>query len=357
MPLSTQTAIKIAVSIGAVIGQVVFGHLADKLGRRKMYGVELLIMVFCTFVQASVGSSSAINFTAILIAWRILLGIGIGGDYALSAVITAEFAPTKFRGAMMASVFAMQGMGQLAAAVVSLIAATSFSTALSAPTSAQCIGDCQLAADRMWRIVVGVGAVPACFALYYRLTIPETPRYTFDVSRDVFKAEQDTEYYLAGRHSGFSDPVMVQESGLRVPRGSIRDFCQYFGQWKHGKVLLGTSASWFLVDVAFYGLSLNNSVVLQSIGYGGQHANIYLQLSDAAIGSLILTCAGSIPGYWTTVALVDVVGRKPIQMLGFAMLTFFFVIIGFDLHNLSARSLLALYALSQFFFQFGEQRS
>ncbi|MCJ1359923.1 MAG: hypothetical protein MMC33_009926 [Icmadophila ericetorum] len=356
MPLSTQTAIKVAVSIGAVIGQVVFGHLADRLGRRKMYGVELLIMIFCTFVQASVGTSQAINFTAILIAWRVLLGIGIGGDYALSAVITAEFATTRFRGAMMASVFAMQGMGQLAAAVVSLIAATSFNGALSsAARASDCNADCQLAADRMWRIVVGVGAIPACFALYYRLTIPETPRYTFDVSRDVFKAEQDTEYYLAGRHTGFSDPVNVPESGLRIPRGSFRDFFQYFGQWKRGKVLLGTSASWFLVDIAFYGLSLNNSVVLSSIGYGGSGVNIYQQLYDAAIGSLILVCAGSIPGYWMTVGLVDVIGRKTIQMLGFAMLSFFFLVIGFDFHQLSSRALLALYALSQFFFQFGKR--
>jgi PHS family inorganic phosphate transporter-like MFS transporter len=101
MPTSTQTSIKVSVSIGAVIGMLVFGHLADRLGRRKMYGIELIIMVFATAAQAMIGMSSAISVIAIIISWRILLGIGIGGDYALSAVITAEFATTRWRGAMM----------------------------------------------------------------------------------------------------------------------------------------------------------------------------------------------------------------------------------------------------------------
>lgn len=90
MPANTATAIKVSVSVGAVIGQLVFGYLADRIGRRKMYGIELIIMIVTTFTQASIGSSKAISVVGIIIAWRILLGIGIGGDYALSAVITAE---------------------------------------------------------------------------------------------------------------------------------------------------------------------------------------------------------------------------------------------------------------------------
>lgn len=261
---------------------------------------------------------------------------------------------------MMASVFAMQGIGQFASAVMCLIVTASFRSALEpAPTAAQCTGSCQLAVDRMWRIIMGFGAVPACFALYYRITVPETPRYTFDVARDIFKAEQDTESYLAGRRRGFTDEhfrlqtVHIHEARLQVPRGSFKDFCRYFGQWKNGKVLLGTAASWFFVDVAFYGLGLNNSVILQSIGYGGQ-GNVYVQLYDSAVGNLIIVCAGSIPGYWATVALVDIVGRRPIQILGFVMLFSFFAIIGFAFHKLSPRDILVIYAFSQFFFNFGE---
>lgn len=68
---------------------------------------------------------------------------------------------------------------------------------------------------------------------------------------------------------------------------------------------------------------------------------------------MIIVCAGAIPGYWVTVATVDTVGRKPIQLMGFVILTILFVVIGFAYHHLSEGGLLALYVLCQFFFNFG----
>lgn len=76
---------------------------------------------------------------------------------------------------MMAAVFSMQGMGQLLAAVVALIVTVTFkSSFVNIANVSDCDYACQVAADRCWRIIVGVGAVPALFALYYRITIPET---------------------------------------------------------------------------------------------------------------------------------------------------------------------------------------
>ena len=73
----------------------------------------------------------------------------------------------------------------------------------------------------------------------------------------------------------------------------------------------------------------------------------------SAIGNLIIVCAGAIPGYWVTVATVDTIGRKPIQLMGFTMLTILFIIIGFAYDHLGENGLLALYVLAQFFFNFG----
>lgn len=82
--------------------------------------------------------------------------IGIGGDYPLSAIITSEFATTKWRGAMMGAVFAMQGLGQLTGAIVMLIVTTGFKNSLkSASSYATCRGVCALAVDKMWRILIG----------------------------------------------------------------------------------------------------------------------------------------------------------------------------------------------------------
>lgn len=73
------------------------------------------------------------------------------------------------------------------------------------------------------------------------------------------------------------------------------------------------------------------------------------------MGNLILICAGAIPGYWVTVATVDTLGRKPIQLMGFGMLTILFIIIGFAYAKLihTHNGLLALYVIAQFFFNFG----
>jgi PHS family inorganic phosphate transporter-like MFS transporter len=84
---------------------------------------------------------------------------------------------------MAADIFFMQGFGKFSTALVSLITTTcfrkSFSTTLSVST---CKGDCQLAANSPWRIIIGFGMLLVLFALYYRLTIPEIPRFTFDVT-------------------------------------------------------------------------------------------------------------------------------------------------------------------------------
>lgn len=262
----------------------------------------------------------------------------------------------------MGSVFAMQGLGQFGAALVALIVTTTFKQSLvTAPDAASCHGACQLAADKMWRIIIGFGAVPGCIALYYRLTIPETPRYTFDVARDVEKAGADTRAYMQGRAEGRPDEIRRvatmndMSKRLRLPKASWRDFYRHYKQWKHGKVLLGTAGSWFFLDVAFYGLSLNNTIILTAIGRAKGN-NMHQIFHNIAVGNLIIICAGSIPGYWFTVATIDILGRKPIQLMGFILLTIIFVCIGFAYDKLLQHNgvLLALYVLAQFFFNFGK---
>lgn len=260
----------------------------------------------------------------------------------------------------MGAVFAMQGIGQFAAALVALVVTSAFkSETITAAKTSQCDVSCKTAVDRMWRIIIGFGAIPGCIALYYRLTIPETPRYTFDVARDVERGNADANAYLAGKSSGAGDvdeirrvEAMQSQVQIDVPKASWADFCNHYGQWRFGKILLGTAGSWFLLDVAFYGLSLNNSIILAEIGYASQ-GNVYQRLHNNAVGNLILVLAGAIPGYWVTVFTVDTIGRKPIQMMGFIVLTILFCIIGFAFHHLSSSALLGLYILCQFFFNFG----
>jgi PHS family inorganic phosphate transporter-like MFS transporter len=261
---------------------------------------------------------------------------------------------------MMGSVFAMQGIGQLVAALVALLATVGFKDSLvTSPKIGKCDHTCVKAVDQMWRIVVGFGAVPGCIALYYRLTIPETPRYTFDIARDIERGTADARAYIAGRREGDVDELRQAQAlqqdahRIEVPKASFKDFTTYYSKWKNGKILLGTAGSWFFLDIAFYGLSLNNSVILTAIGYSGG-SNVYKVLFNNAVGNWIIVCAGTVPGYWFTVALCDTIGRKPIQIGGFIILTILFTVHGFAYHHLSSHAIFAIIVLAQFFIQFGK---
>lgn len=276
----------------------------------------------------------------------------------LSAVITAEFASTNFRGGIVAAVFAMQGLGQLAAALMALIVVVAYKNDLQTVASvADCSGDCSKSVDMMWRLLIAFGGIPGWFALYYRLTIPETPRYTFDVLYDVEKASVDAHKYRYGKRGNAIDPITQAQSRrdmlkYRTPRPTPGEIFRYYTDKWNALKLFGTAFSWFFLDLAFYGLNFSSPLLLSTMGFD-RKGNLYQDLKNTATGQLVLICAGAIPGYWMTVFTVDKIGRKPIQIGGFAILTIIFCVLGFAWHNLGKVHLLVLYVLAQFFFNFG----
>lgn len=78
IPQTSDTAVKLATSAGTVVGQLGFGWLADVLGRKHVYGFELIFVIWATLAQALVGQSPGMEITGILTFWRVLMGIGIG---------------------------------------------------------------------------------------------------------------------------------------------------------------------------------------------------------------------------------------------------------------------------------------
>ncbi|KAH6988103.1 major facilitator superfamily domain-containing protein [Ilyonectria sp. MPI-CAGE-AT-0026] len=180
------------VTIGTTtLGMLIFGHLADRLGRKRLYGMELLVIILGTLgmIQSSDGYSSgdgnhSLNVYAAITAWRGIQGFGIGSEYPLSAVIGVEFSSTSTRGTLMAALFAWQSVGRVLAYVVALGALSR----LPDDTA-----DHRVAIDGLWRLVVGISAVPALLAIGLRLTIPETPRYYSGIEKDLKKAERSIE--------------------------------------------------------------------------------------------------------------------------------------------------------------------
>jgi len=383
IPQVDDTLIKVVTSAGTLIGQLFFGWLADIVGRKRMYGYELLIITLATLGQCITGPSSAISITGLLVFWRVIMGLGIGGDYPLANIITSEFALTKWRGTMVAAVFSTQALGQFLASLVAYVVVEAFKSQTD-NSGNQCQGDSctrteagKLAVDRMWRIIIGFGAIPAVIALYCRLTIPETPRYTFDVTRDVEQGFADYRGFcmneigpMNGR--GKVDPtredIRARLTGpgqtlggidaVAVPQSSWQDFKRYFGRWKNFRTLLGTCGSWFFLDVAYYALALNNTIFLQKMGFGSYLDSdintIYTILRNGAVGNLVLVVAGAIPGSILAILLIDKIGRKAIQIGGFTMVTIFLFILGSAFESMNDASRVAVFVLTLFFINFGE---
>ncbi|KAG1821912.1 major facilitator superfamily domain-containing protein [Suillus subaureus] len=348
--------VKVATPVGNLVGQLLFGWLADILGRKRMYGIELMIMIIATFGQALAGEAPAVNILGVIIVWRFIMGVGIGGDYPLSAIISSEFAATRSRGRLMTAVFAAQGWGQFAAALIGVIIVEAYKDSiLSAPFP------CVVPVDHTWRLLIGLGCVPGVIALYFRLTIPETPRFTMDIERNIAQATTDIENVLTTGKSVFDEDAPVQR--VKAPRATRADFRAYFGQWKNLKVLIGTAYSWFALDIAFYGLGLNSSIILTAINFGAPTSAkstslyVYENLYNICVGNLILSVAGLIPGYWVSFLFIDSWGRKPIQLMGFTILTILFVIMGFAYDKLNTpsnnKAFVFLYCLTNFFQNFG----
>ncbi len=119
---------------------------------------------------------------------------------------------------MISAVFAMQGFGILTASLVSMCVLAAFKESIYAD---------QTNLDYVWRICIGLGAVPACVTIYFRLTISETPRYKIE--------EKNAESKEANNEAYIQEEAKVPEK----TKASFKEFFSHFSKWKNGKVLLG----------------------------------------------------------------------------------------------------------------------
>ncbi|CAI6336119.1 unnamed protein product [Periconia digitata] len=345
--------INIATLVGTCAGMIIFGYLADCFGRKKLYGVELVIVIVATLglTQASEGyNDSSMSIYPWIVFWRTLLGIGVGAEYPLSALIASEWSATSHRGRMLVAVFMTQPLAQLAAHGVGLLALWSISARHKPPLLHD--GTDHDAAsrviDQVWRLVVGLGAVPALLAIIGRLTIPETPRWLLEIEQNPSAALQSTNEVYSGSKPGsttdveltmfaesstnttkiaqddhraqkpddpssplreeievsnnnvpqytedrdFAEPSHIPTSRIRKDR--IKTTGQFSGdsgeanrpnhkesfvQWLQrsssdiksfmrgpsGSILVAVSICWFLLDIAYYGLGLDNPQLLGNI--------------------------------------------------------------------------------------------
>ena len=218
--------------------------------------------------------------------------------------------------------------------------------------------------DGVWRLQVGLTLIP-CFALlYFRLTMPESRKFKQStelssigkksLSSSEATLDSENELKTAVNKDGQDRRVSVVEAHATEPPKKVQmtAFIEYFSQPRHALSLFGCAFSWFLVDVAFYGINLNQSVILSDIGYStGKTPYDYLLRN--AEGNLIIAVAGYVPGYFLTIAFIELLGRKWIQIQGFLVTALMFGILAGANDSLSSGARFALIIIAQLFFNFG----
>jgi len=250
----------------AAVGAIFFGRIADRLGRKKIYGYEVLVLA-----AGALASAFAPGIWW-LIALRGVLGFGIGGDYPVSATIMGEYASKKNRGRMVALVFTMQAAGLIVGPLVAI-------GLLKAGIST----------DYTWRIMLALGAIPALSVFWLRRQIKETPRFLLAQMED-----REAKQRAAQQH---------QATGLR---GVLAD--RRILVW-----LIGASLAWLLFDFVYYGNTIALPIV---VGLVSPKAS----LIGVTGYTLAIFVVAALPGYLVAAAAIDRIGRRLLQSIGFGVM-------------------------------------
>ncbi|KAM7521706.1 hypothetical protein LguiA_011608 [Lonicera macranthoides] len=355
LPPNVSAAVNGVAFCGTLAGQLFFGWLGDKMGRKRVYGMTLMLMCICSIASGLSFGHDAKAVMATLCFFRFWLGFGIGGDYPLSATIMSEYANKKTRGAFIAAVFAMQGFGILAGGIFAIIVSAAFDARFKAPPyEVDPIASTIPQADYIWRIILMFGSLPALLTYYWRMKMPETARYTALVAKNAKKAASDMSKVL-------QVDIEAEQEKVEQIEESVNSFSLFSKEFlrRHGLHLLGTTSTWFLLDIAFYSQNLFQKDIFSAVGWipPAQTMNAVEEVYKIARAQTLIALCSTVPGYWFTVALIDVIGRFAIQLLGFAMMTVFMFALAIPYkhwtHKDNRIGFVVLYSLTFFFSNFG----
>jgi len=123
----------------------------------------------------------------------------------------------------------------------------------------------------------------------------------------------------------------------------------------YGPLIVGTASTWFLLDVAFYSTNIFNPLILKQIGFASAGLSVVEEVRRLALGNVLLALIAAVPGYWAAVALIDRVGRRPLQYVGFGVMATAFLVLALAWNGLTADlpAFLMVYGLTFFFANFG----
>ncbi len=300
-----------AALIGALLGATAAGYIADQFGRKAIYLIDIL-----TFLVAAVLCAAAINVYW-LIAFRFILGIGVGADYPLSATYLAEFIPSARRGAVMVWVFALWMAGAVVSSLVG-VALLKGGPLLAHWLVAGHVGGAWMAKHALsictWRAMLFAGAIPAIGVVWLRRNLPESPRWYLRRGRATEAAAVLRRLNPALTAAQLSEMINARREQLtKKTRLRVLFEKQYIR-----RTLLAT-LPWFLMDIAGYGFGVYLPTIFKALGARDNFR--------AAIANTIALTV-SIVGITLLALTIDRIGRIRPQFWGFVFDTLGLTLLG-----------------------------
>ena len=267
---------------GMAIGASLGGLLADRIGRRSVFALTLLIYGLAT------GASALATGLAMLIALRFVVGLGLGAELPVASTLMSEFAPARIRGRVIVWLEAFWALGWILAAVIGTFVAAE--------------------GHNGWRWALAIGMIPALYSLVIRLGMPESVRFLEQQGR-----HQEAERVVRGFEESAGIPAPAAEGTSPATQGTAAcadapaaaastTSIPKQGIWSQAlrRRTAGLWTVWFCINLAYYGAFIWIPTLLVDRGFG---------LPRSFAFTLIITLA-QIPGYAVSAWLIEVIGRR-----------------------------------------------
>src|SRR5690348_2024253 len=276
--------------LGAVIGALGFGYATDRLGRKKLFTVTLLL-----YLSATALTALSWNFFSYAV-FRALTGAGIGGEYSAINSAIDELIPARVRGR------------------VDLIINGSFwiGAAIGAAASIGLLDTGLIPISIAWRLAFGIGAVLGLIVIFLRHAIPESPRWLMTHGREPEAERIMLEIERRAAHHPELLPPPSPDARVRI---RPRDHTPFHEIW-HAFAVQDPSRSWLalalMTSQAFFSNAIffTYSLVLVSF-YGLPAEKVALYLFPFALGNFV--------GALVLGHLFDTVGRRQLITLTYGL--------------------------------------
>ncbi|OQR98063.1 sugar phosphate permease [Achlya hypogyna] len=265
---------------GSLVGGIFFGYMADAFGRKPIFMVTLLVFMLATLV------CGAASTYAVLLAFRFIAGVGMGGELPVASTLVQELAPAPVRGRIIVLLESFWSIG----AMIAVLLAFELTKVVS------------------WRVVFYLSAIPALYAVVIRYCIPESPKWLASVGRteeaEAIVAKIEAAHGITADQDG---PKVVATVAVGMDTYNISGLAPYerVALMFRGEFLVRTLVLW----VVWWCLSFTYYAVyiwlpdLRAKEPNGYNLN-------GSTGTMFFIIFWQLPGYLSAAYIVEVLGRK-----------------------------------------------